>query len=265
MASPGIITFTTDFGASDSFVGQMKGAALSIDPDLRLIDLCHEIPAQNVAAGAYVLETGYGAFPRGTVHVAVVDPGVGTSRRAVAVAAGGHVFVAPDNGLLGRVLGRERPECAVELEPAGPGGAATFEGRDRFTPAAARIASGTPVESMGPLARDLVVLPVAARPEPDRFASIPVIHVDRFGNAVLDLRAEWIGAGSGTDDAPAIVVRTPGGEIDRLHRTYGEAEGDSPFLVVNSAGYVEIAVNGRDAADRLGLRPGDTLDVRLGS
>ncbi len=258
----GIVTLTTDFGVHDSYVGQMKGAVLSVDAGLRVVDLCHEVPAQRIDAGAYVLETGYAAFPEGTVHVAVVDPGVGTSRRALAVRAGSHFFVAPDNGLLTRVLLREPLAEARMLENAdylGAAGSATFEGRDRFAPAAAWIARGTALDRLGPPAGELVRLPGVRPPlragEP---TAVPALAVDRFGNVALDVHEADLSALLGRPAGPGCRLRleTPAGEVTEFRRTFAEGGGSRPFLLVNSAGYLEVALWKGRADAALGLEVG---------
>jgi len=255
----GIVTLTTDFGLSDSYVGQMKGAVLTVDPGLRAVDLCHEVPAQRIDAGSYVLETGYAAFPPGTVHVAVVDPEVGTSRRAVAARAGCHYFVAPDNGLLTRVLLNEPLAEAYLIENASYMGrerSSTFEGRDRVAPAGAWIARGAERARLGPAAGPLVKLsgvrPALALGEP---AEIPVLGVDRFGNVALDAHVSDLTRLLAAEPGPgwALRLQTPGAEVVRFRRTFADARGEGPFLLVNSAGYLEVAVWGARADALLGL------------
>jgi S-adenosylmethionine hydrolase len=266
--TPRIITFTTDFGTSDTYAGQLHGAARSVCPDAILVDLTHEVPAHDVAAGAYLLDSGYRAFPRGTIHVAVVDPGVGTSRRAVGVRSERYYFLAPDNGILSRVLEDERVESAHVLEAAHyrrEAVSATFEGRDVFAPAAAWLARGVDLSNFGPRAGDLVRLPPATRPEAGGRARVRVVFVDRFGNAVLDVkRADLAPPLREGPAARRLVVRLHGGrEISELRRTYGEGAGDEPFLLFGSSGYLEIAVREGSAAERLGLARGSEIDLEV--
>jgi S-adenosylmethionine hydrolase len=251
-----IITFTTDFGHGSNYVGQMKGAALAIDPDLQLVDLCHEVPPQQIGTGGYLLESGYGAFPPGTIHVAVVDPGVGTPRHALAVRAGEYFFLAPDNGLLSRVLERERIIEArlIEAEEffGGPR-STTFEGRDLFAPAAALLAGGLELHRLGPAVEELIRLP---RNNPSLVRGgaeqVPVLHVDDFGNVVLDIQRDALGAESGGN----LRLETAQTAIESLYGTYGEARAGEPFLLINSAGYLEIALRDGSAANALGLKLG---------
>ena len=260
--SPKIVTLTTDFGHDDSYVGQMKGILLSVDPEIRFVDLCHDVPPTAIAEGAYVLETGYSCFPARTVHMAVVDPGVGTERRPLAVEAGSWYFVVPDNGLLTRVLAREPLREARVIEQQAylrPSRSSTFEGRDVFAPAAAWIACGVELKRLGPPAGELVRLP-GVRPEirPGLAVEIPVLHVDRFGNVVLDVHLDQLVAllGEPPFTAACLRLQAPRGEVARFFRTFGDAVGAEPFLLINSAGYLEVAVQGGRADLVLGLAAG---------
>ena len=264
-----MLTLTTDFGNLDSYVGQMKGAALSVAPDLCIVDLCHEVPPQQIAAGAYVLETGYASFPEGTVHLAVVDPGVGTGRRAIAVRSERFTFVAPDNGLLTRVLEKDPLVAAHAIEAeayTSTAVSATFEGRDRFAPAAAWLARGLPLHELGPAVSDLVRL-AFPRPEVRRGVPlhVPVIMIDHFGNVILDLPAEAVSLvlGRPLDEQTSLTVSTPGGIVTRFQRTYGSPSSGDPFALVNSAGYLELALAGSRADRRLDLRPGAFVELTL--
>lgn len=269
MTPNGIITLTTDFGHGSSYVGQMKGAALAVDPGLMIIDICHEVPRQQVSIGAFILETGYAAFPPGTVHVAVVDPGVGTGRAAIAVSAGAYFFLAPDNGLLTRVLDREPLAEARLIQPGEPERlslSTTFEGRDLFAPAAARIARGMPLEQLGPAAGEPVTLPFL-RPELRSGSSerLVVLHVDDFGNIIFDVHRKLLTDALGPEacERGAISIETEAGRVERFHRTYGEAPPGAPFMLINSAGYLEVALRDASAASLLGLEAGDEAILRI--
>jgi S-adenosylmethionine hydrolase len=263
-----VITLTTDFGWADPFVGQMKGAVLELCPEARLVDLTHEAPAHDPAAAAWLVETGTASFPAGTIHVAVVDPGVGTDRRGIVAVTDAGVYVAPDNGILGRVLERESLRAAhVLAEPRYRRASVspTFHGRDVFAPAAAHLARGVPPADMGPPAGALC--PPAPRPRrglvPGEPLDVPVVWVDRFGNAVLDLagpRLHQVLAQGG-----ALRADTPGGPVVGLLRTYGEGSAHAPCLVIGSTGYLEIAWPRGRAADRLGLSPGVVVRVTGGA
>ncbi len=261
-----LVTLTTDFGARDTFVGQMKGVLLGLAPDATIVDLTHEVPPHDVEAGAFLLETALAAFPPGTVHVAVVDPGVGTDRPAIAVATPRAFLVAPDNGVLSRAL-RTEPVVAMHALDAPDlrrrSGAATFDGRDLFSPAAARLARGEPIATLG---RRLPTpaFPPRERPRPDARGEteVRVLWVDRFGNAVLDLRPDEI------DPAlppGALEARAPGGTARGLVRAFEHGGPEATFLVAGSAGYLEVARRRHSAAAALGLEPGSRVRVRIAS
>jgi S-adenosyl-L-methionine hydrolase (adenosine-forming) len=268
MPSPRIVTFLSDFGSRDTFVGQMKGAALAVCPDLTLVDLTHEVPPHDVSAGSYLLWTAYRAFPPGTIHVAVVDPGVGTERRGLVVRTEHYTFVAPDNGLLTRVLDDEPAGSAFVLEATHyrrDSASLTFDGRDAFAPAAAWIARGTEPQHFGPSAEDLARLDLRrGEVHPGVPARVRVLVVDRFGNATLDFPRRALdeirlpGA-----SAPRLAVKTPRGTVTEMVRTYGEGTEGRPFLLFNSADHLEIAVNRGRAADALGVAAGTEVTVTV--
>ena len=262
--SPRIVTLTTDFGTDDTFVGEMKGAILAVCPWAAIVDLSHAVPAHDLAAGAFVLACGTASFPDGTVHVAVVDPGVGTARRALAVQTPRAVYLAPDNGVLTRVLRRE-PALAIHAlenplyrraEVSG-----TFEGRDVFAPAAGFVLRGEPLERLGARVVDPVLIDVFRSPGagPLDRALVPVAHVDRFGNAILDLEACEVPVAH----RERIAFVAARGSAHGLYRTYGDGPENGAFGVVNGAGYVELAVRRGRATEILGLASGDSVTVRL--
>ena len=251
------IVFLTDYGRDDAYAAALTGAALRADPSAICIEGTHGIPAGDVLAGAYHLKGLARAFAAGAVFCAVVDPGVGTDRRAIAVEAHGIRCVAPDNGLVS-YLWAEAPTTdrrAVRLET--PSGAApTFHGRDVFAPAAAALASSTGLEALGASISDPIVLDDAF---PQRTASGlagRVIVVDHFGNAITTIRATDLAAtGVGT-------VRWPGGSCRGLVTTYADIDG-GPAALFGSAGHLEVAGGGRQAASVGGPRLGDTVVVEF--
>lgn len=252
-----LVTFLTDFGLDDTYVAQMKGAALSVCPDLVTVDITHAVPAHDVAAGAYLLRTAYAAFPHGTIHVAVVDPGVGTTRARIALRTEQFTFVGPDNGIFSRVLDETPMRDAYRIE-ASPyvrqAPSATFEGRDVFAPAAAWLARGIDIRDLGPRVESIERLP----PPTGAPEAVRVLVVDRFGNVILDLRRDAVAE---PERARLRVVTAGGGIVDRIRRTYADAADDSPFLLFNSADQLEIAVR-RGRADRtLGLAVGDEVRI----
>ncbi len=241
----GIITLITDFGAGSSYVAQLKGVLLGAAPSLRVVDVSHSVAPQNIREAALLLRSTGFAFPRGTVHVVVVDPGVGTSRRGIAVSTSGMFFVGPDNGVLGVAL--ERPDATVvHLDnpaffraPVSP----TFHGRDIFAPVAAELSSGLPLAELGsPLeAPVLGALPRCTLRE--GVVHGEVLGADSFGNLLTNV------AGGGLD--PTRPVLLDGGAIPWC-ATYGAAPLDTVVALIGSDGYVEVAVRDGSALENLG-------------
>jgi S-adenosylmethionine hydrolase len=259
------ITLTTDFGAADPFVGIMKGVILGIHPGATIVDITHEIPPQDVTAGAYHLSNAWRHFPPATVHVAVVDPGVGSSRRAIAISAGGHMFVGPDNGVFTTVL----PEAGwTAHEISSPRYLAlapcpTFHGRDIFAPAAAHLARGVEIGKLGRNVPDPVRLAMAPpRIEPGRIHA-SVIHVDRFGNVVLDVEGTHLAQALAGGRANTLRARIGAQEVALFVTHYAAAAG-APCLLINSDGRVEIAVAGGSAAARFDLSRGARILLEVG-
>ncbi|MCY4455024.1 MAG: SAM-dependent chlorinase/fluorinase [Chloroflexi bacterium] len=252
-----IVTLTTDFGTQDSYVAQLKGVLLAGCADVRIHDLTHEIAPHDVVEGALFLAGALPAFPPGTVHLAVVDPGVGGDRRPIAVEVAGQRVVCPDNGLL-TLLARSHPIDAVhELtnsrfrrEPR----SATFEGRDVFAPAAAHLACGGSLVDLGPSVAELIQV---ALPEPvagEDGVRGEVLHVDRFGNAITNIPASML------PEAGHARVHAAGRDLALL-RTYADAEAGEALALIGSSGYVEVAVREGSAAEALGLRRGAVVRV----
>ncbi len=254
-----IVTLLTDFGTADYFVGAMKGAVLAANPRAQVLDITHDIPAHDVEAGAFTLAAAFEAFPPGAVHVAVVDPGVGSARRALAVEAAGHFFVGPDNGLFGHVYERASDLHVFQLTDESyfrPAVSATFHGRDVFAPVAGAISRGVRPAQLGAEVDDFVRLPLARpRRTADGSLEAAVIHVDRFGNLVTNLTPRDLGPEAFRHGAR---LRVGPHVISRLQNFYAEGPAASaePFAIWGSAGFLEISVF-RDSAARL-------LDVQRG-
>jgi S-adenosylmethionine hydrolase len=254
-----VITLTTDFGQVDGYVAAMKGVILSICPQAELVDVTHQVRPQGVQQAAYLLSFAARHFSPGTVHLVVVDPGVGTERRAVAVHCGRALYVAPDNGVLSLALAQDPAREAVHLlEPRFrlPEVSATFHGRDIFAPAAAHLACGADLREMGPPipVSDLCSLPVSG-PEAVESGTwkAVVLHVDRFGNLITNFVA---------GDPAAPVIITAGEErITGLSQTFADVEPGQLVAYVGSGGYIEIAVREGSAAERLGLDVGAPVSV----
>lgn len=253
-----VLALLTDFGLRDHYVAAMKGVILGICPDAQLIDITHDIPPQDIAAGAIELGAVAPYLPAGTVVLAVVDPGVGTARRAVAVETGRLTLVGPDNGLFTWLL-RSRPDArAVELSNARfhrSEMSRTFEGRDRFAPVAAHLANGTALAELGPPAEALLLLDVPVAVEQGGLVRGDVLCVDRFGNLITNIERAAL-----TRLGPDVVVRV-GGQTLQLLSAYGDARPGEALALVGSSERLEIAVNGGSAARHLGLGAGASVSV----
>ena len=254
---PGTVTLTTDFGTRDSYVAQLKGVLLAGCADVRIHDLTHGIAPHDVVEGGLFLAGAVPAFPPGTVHLAVVDPGVGGERRRIAVEVAGQWVVCPDNGLL-TLLAHSHPIDAVhELtnprfrrEPA----SATFEGRDVFAPAAAHLAGGGSLADLGPSVAEPMQLPLPEPAAGEHGVLGEVVHVDRFGNAITNIPASML------PEAGEARVHAAGRDLALL-RTYADAEAGEALALMGSSGYVEVAVREGSAAEALGLGRGDAVRV----
>jgi len=263
-----VITLLTDFGTADYFVAAVKGVILTINPQASLVDITHEIPPQDIESGAFTLLTCYCDFPPGTIHMAVVDPGVGSARRPIVVRAGQYYFVGPDNGLFSyiydresRVADREPPYQVFHVtaseyfrQPPSP----TFHGRDVFAPVAAALSNGIQPEALGPRITDPVRL-APLSPSKDESGKLHgrIIHIDRFGNCITNITRDVLPS---TDGAILIVKEKT---IDTF-RTFFSDDTDAssdPFLIWGSAGFLEIAVNRGSAALTLGLKRGEPITL----
>ena len=240
-----MITLTTDFGTADGYVGAMKGVISRRAPGVAIVDISHEIARHDVAAAAHALAVAVPEFPDDAVHVVVVDPGVGSARRAVVATAAGRRFVAPDNGVLQRVA--PSPDAAFAItdprfvrEPV----SATFHGRDLFAPAAAALASGLAPSDAGPAVELRGTLAIGER---------AVVHVDRFGNLITD-----IDGGELSTSTRAVI----GGVEIAAATTYADVEVGELLAYVGSAGTVEIAVREGSAVERLGVGRGQPVELR---
>ncbi len=258
-----IVTFTTDFGLQDHYVGTMKGVVLNICPEAILVDICHEVPPYDIVSGALTIAAAYKYFPAGTVHVLIVDPGVGGVRRPIIAEVSSQTFVCPDNGLLSLVLDQEG-DVAVRhatsdryfLHPVSN----TFHGRDIFSPVAAHIAAGVPVDSLGPLIKDYVELAIATPTLAMGNIQGSVLKIDRFGNVVTNITPGHLvdAFGAGTP----FVVRIAGCAISDIRTSYAGAPQGQLFAIFGSMGRLEISANQSSAAALLGVKPGTVVEVR---
>lgn len=256
------LTLTTDFGSGDDEAGVLKGVIWSIAPDAQIADLSHEVTRHNILEGALLLERCTPYFPEGSIHVAVIDPGVGTDRRAIAARLGGQCFVGPDNGLITLMLRRAQsqgqPVEIVHLDRPQywlPAVSDVFHGRDVFAPAAAHLANGVPLLELGTPISDPLLLTI---PEPQRTSAgwvCPVVAVDHFGNLSTRIRPEQI------EDMGMVVVRIKGRQIHGLVHTFGERPAGELVALFNSAGFLDISVVNGNAAQTLGAAPGDVVEI----
>ncbi len=240
-----VISLLTDFGTADYYVGAVQGAILSVNPEVVIADITHEIPPQDVAAGAFTLFAAYKTFPAGTIHVAVVDPGVGSTRRAIIVSANEQFFVGPDNGLFTYIYDREASYRTVHVTADRffrTEVSSTFHGRDIFAPVAAVLSKGIALEEFGAEINDAVRLPSLETP-------LRIIHIDRFGNCVTNITR--------ADEGLVINGRT----ISEFRQFYGDGDDESLFAIRGSAGFIEISVNGGSAAQVLGAKRGDQVSL----
>lgn len=255
-----VITLTTDFGTKDWFVGTMQGVMLGLCPGAAIVDLTHEIPPGDVRAGAFALAASCRYFPKGTVHVAVVDPGVGGSRSALAVQTTNAIFVGPDNGVLSFALRNETIKSIRRLEnpacflrPVSH----TFHGRDVFAPVAARLCRGFPLTKVGPAQPDFIRLEWPSPSASAREVRGEIVYVDRFGNLITNVGADLL---TGRDLA-RLRMKTRRGRPIPLATHYQAVPTGKAVAVAGSSGLLEIAVNGGSAAQQLKLPVGDKIVV----
>jgi S-adenosylmethionine hydrolase len=257
-----ILTLTTDFGLADHYVGAMKGVILGICPQAQIVDISHQIGAYEITEGAYVIAQAHRVFPKKTVHVVVVDPGVGSARRPIVMEAAGQYFVAPDNGVLSMIYGREKHKIRLIAndkyfhKPVSQ----TFHGRDIFSPVAAHIAAGVPPARMGKLIDDYL-RPAFQNPVRTGKHSWNghVLKVDRFGNIVTNYHV---------DEFPNLAARgfTFGvgpRQVSVLARNYAESSPGELFAIVGSSGYYEISVTQDSAAKMTGCRAGSPIELSI--
>jgi len=270
-----IITLTTDFGLNDGYVAAMKGVMLSINPEVQLIDICHNIEPQNIVQAAFILSTAYRFFPPKTIHLVVVDPGVGTERRAIILITPSGNFVAPDNGVLSYVIEQFSPE-PVKVDDAGQQRelgldletvaitkprfwrvpvSSTFHGRDIFAPVAAQLSLGVPPQEFGETITSVTMLPLPHMYQlADGSLIGHILHVDSFGNLIINIKS------SDLPQTKAITIEVGNQLIKGLSRTY--AEGGGLLALIGSSGYLEVSVKGGSASTFLKAKVGDEIRIR---
>jgi S-adenosylmethionine hydrolase len=250
-----IITLTTDFGTRDWFVGSMKGVILGVNPQALVVDITHEVPPGDIRAGAFALAVSCRCFPRNSVHVAVVDPGVGSHRAAIVVKTSDYCFVGPDNGVLSVALAKEKVLEIWQVENEGylrQPVSSTFHGRDVFAPVAARLTQRVLMDSLGRPLKDYLRLDW---PKPQVVGGLlrgQIVYIDHFGNAISNIESLEKSAGT---------VRVPDKVQCGLKKFYQEVPAGQPLAILGSTGYLEIAVNGGHAAQKFGLKLGDPVEI----
>ena len=265
-----VLSLTTDFGLTNGFVGVMKGVIYGIAPDVKIVDISHLISAQNVLEGAYTLWRAVPFFPPGSVHVGVVDPGVGTVRRPIGARLGDQYFIAPDNGLLTPlILDAERDGRPMEFicldNPKYwlPKISNTFHGRDIFAPTGAHLAAGVSLKELGTTITNPILLDM---PRPEKTENGWLAHVtiiDTFGNLTTDLPAEALTSSPQEEGRHDVLIRIHGHEIDGIIESYGHREVGDLVALIDSEDYLEISVVNGDAARTLNAKTGDVVEVLL--
>ena len=260
----GLITLLTDFGDRDSFVASMKGVVLSINPQATFVDLSHHVPPHSVDDAAYLLNSCYRYFPKGTVHVAVVDPGVGSARRALIAKSERYFFLAPDNGLLTHILAengemevREIENKDYRLTSAGR----TFDGRDLFAPAAAWLTQQQPFESFGRLVTDCQTFTIPTPTWEGKALVGEIVHIDRFGNLISTLTRSHVEESQGISKRRNPSIRLAGHTIDGLVNSYSAGHPQIPHALINSDGLVEVFVKEGSAAVTMNVGRGQRIDL----
>jgi S-adenosylmethionine hydrolase len=256
------ITLLTDFTQKDGFVAVMKGVILSIEPSATIVDMSHDISPQNITEAAFVLQTSYRFFPVSTIHVIVVDPGVGSSRRIICMDTGDYRFLAPDNGVLTMLL-QEHANASVfnvtEQRYFLKQVSQTFHGRDIFAPVAAHLLKGCRPDELGPKIDDYTIKDVRAPQTAGGRIHAQVAHIDRFGNIITNMPVNRI------NRANFKQIDFCGSCIANYVDSYSESPPGLPFVIPGSSGFLEIAMNKQRAADRFTCKPGDSLTVYLHS
>ena len=253
-----LITVTTDFGLNDPYAAIMKGAAIGINSQVRFVDITHDIPLGNVSRASFFISTCVNWFPQGTVHLAVVDPDVGTDRRPIAVQGKRHFYVGPDNGIFTMALRHDKIVSAVELRPGNwtlGRISKTFHGRDIFAPAAAYLSMGVGLENLGPEISDLVELDIPSVQVKNNKIETVVLHIDTYGNLIVAVRCDSTGI-------PVDNVQIKG-QVIPLNSTFADVPVGHLTAYWGSSGYCEVAVNRGSAAEALSVQVGDPVTLQL--
>ena len=262
--TPSIITLTTDFGLKDEYAGVMKGVILSINPEAVIVDISHDIPAQDIMAAGLMLKAAYGYFPGKTIHLSVVDPGVGSKRRIIGAKFKGQIFIAPDNGLLPQVFGDDSPDILISVKNSDfflSDISDTFHGRDVFAPVAANLSKGIGLLALGPKIEksSLKELPDQNPEIKNGKLSGSIISIDHFGNLITNIKAEDLNRFIEKGKNARIFIK--GRIINGISRSYQKADPTGFCAIMASRAYLEIALFKGNAAKELGIEKGETVEV----
>ena len=261
LAPSRIITLMTDFGTSDHYGGVMKGVILNINPQMQIIDITHTIPPQDIQAAAFLIDSAYRYFPIGSIHVIVVDPGVGSERRALVCQTETAYFVCPDNGILTHILRNEEHIRTVAVENSAyflPQVSNTFHGRDIFAPVAAHLSRGVPIGVLGSPVAQPVQLPIPKPQVMDKAIIGHIVWIDSFGNLVTDISHEIVKL---LERRNGLVICAGSARIDHINRSYAESAVGEALAIVGSFNRLEISINQGNAAQILGLKRGDRITI----
>ncbi len=259
MKPNGIITLLTDFGEINGFVGTMKGVILSINPEAKIVDISHEIPAQDVEAGAFILNNCYRYFPMGTIHVAVVDPGVGSHRKVIAVFSEDYFFIVPDNQVLKYIFHTHETLTVVEVlnkQYFLNDVSRTFHGRDIFAPIAAHLSNGLNIEQFGPIINDYNRGEIDWPAVNNSSLIGKIVYVDKFGNLISNIAENLI-------SKPIASIKIGSIIINQLSNSYTEVDIGHPLAIIGSSGYLEIAVRNGNAQKQLSIYRGDIVQIEF--
>jgi len=260
-----IIALLTDFGLKDYFVASLKGVILSINSEVRLVDITHDLPDHGRQAAAFVLQACYRFFPTGTIFLTVVDPGVGSERRLLLARSDRYYFIAPDNGLLSPILEAEKAEV---LEITGENYFLTtkktsFEGRDKMAPVAAWLSLGIDISELARPAKSWERLNWPEPQNADREIRGSIVYQDKFGNLITNISQHLIVSFLNSNHGSSLVLLAGRKRITEMAATYSQAPRNKPFFMINSLGLLEIAVYENSAANLLGLNPGDNVVLKI--
>ena len=255
------ITLMTDFGTSDHYVGVMKGVILNINPQVQIVDITHAVPPQDIHGAAFLIDSAYRYFPIGTIHVIVVDPGVGSQRRAIVCQTETAYFVCPDNGTLTHILHNEKCIHTVAVEDSAyflPQVSNTFHGRDIFAPVAAHLSRGVSIGELGNPMTHPVQLPNPRPQITDKAIIGHIIWIDSFGNLITNISREILESREGRN---GVVIHVGGVEITHLNRSYADSAISEPLAIIGSSNRLEISINQGNAAQVLGLKRGEPITI----